>query len=159
MSCSLAIFGRALDAAHCAASFADIQFDTIICQGQPIEGRENPADYGLLTVVISSAEDEISQQAEEAMKFLDKHASQIFDLQQFPEVQEVYLDFTMQSKGTLPAFGRFPAALLRAASELGLSIEVTVLPGGAALGDFLFEFESEVFDEVVEEVRSPFLSV
>ena len=75
-------------------------------------------------IVVSDADDLLTQ-VREALAFLHRHQGDFARLANTSEVDALVLDFGVAQRDAAAQFDRFPAELVRAAGELGMSLELS----------------------------------
>ena len=77
----------------------------------------------------------LEQQVQDAMRFLERHASEVQRLVTFPGVEDVTLDFGLQRRDVPAQSDSFPARLVVLAGAVGVGITVSqyeIAPAGTA---------------------------
>ena len=97
-------------------------------KGEPKGSRGKLREKSGLNVVVSEASgDDLRQQIDDALKFLEKNKTEIESLLSYAE--ESSLDFGVWQRCEFARYYRFPPELLRLAGSLGLSVELSVYVG------------------------------
>ncbi|MBA2502738.1 MAG: hypothetical protein H0V27_07640 [Pyrinomonadaceae bacterium] len=81
-----------------------------------------------MNIIVSEADgDDLQQQIEDAVKFLEENMAEVEFLFRFAE--DVSLDFGVWQRGEFGHYCYFPPTLLRLAGGLGLGVELSVYVG------------------------------
>jgi hypothetical protein len=97
-------------------------------KGEPKGRRGRLHEKSGLNVVVSEASgDDLQQQIEDALKFLDRHGAEVERL--LSHAEEASLDFGIWQRGEFAHYCHFPPELLRLVGSLGLGIEISVYAG------------------------------
>ena len=92
------------------------------------EGPKNRTS-GFTVDVNDGPWNDLQRQIADACAFLDSHAAEIQRLRAWPGVQDVRLDFPVESRismSVLAQFEFFPPAIVERAGRLGLGLEISI---------------------------------
>lgn len=137
MSCVLRAGGREFDVDGFVASSA-LLADSFWRRGEfrsphSSHGRVN-ASSGLRVVVSDAAFSEFPRQVEDVSVFLSRHWGAIHSLVGYPGVEDVELDFGVETSPPSWCSFRFPPELLRLAGDAGVTIVLSAYPREADEG-------------------------
>lgn len=135
MSCILSIVGKQLDADALIAKIGFKEYK-IAHKGVPKFQSKPDGDklsHSSISVIISKAGfDNLKKQIKDTIKFLEKNQEKLRHIALTKEVQYATLDFgidlRIDRKKVLTQTELLPAALLKLAGNLGLSIELSFYP-------------------------------
>ncbi len=94
-------------------------------RGEPSRRREVFSDSGL-SLDISEADGQLSEEVSDAVRFLAEHESELRRLQSFPGVTDLRLDFGYYARDVAAQFDYLPPELLARAGSLGIGIELSL---------------------------------
>ena len=92
--------------------------------GEPLRSNRPASVTSGFDVVVSDADD-LPTQVSEAVLFLHRHHGDLVRLTATAGVDELVLDFGVPQRDAAVQFDRFPAALVRAAGELRMGLELS----------------------------------
>jgi hypothetical protein len=125
MSCVMRADGASFDA---EAFFARTSLPVIAKHraGEPRRPGVAPSTRSSINVSVSDADfDNLEQQVQDAMHFLERHAPEVRRLVTFPGVEDVTLDFGLQRRDVPAQSDSFPARLVALAGAVGVGITVS----------------------------------
>jgi len=101
-------------------------------RGEPFFTGGNPqgkvSDVSRVHIVVSEADfDNLPDQIQDTISFLEQHRGELARLCKFPDVEGVFLDFGIDRRDVAVQYDDFPAELLYLAGSLGISIRVSSL--------------------------------
>ncbi len=122
MGCILRVAGVDLDADSCLR-VCELEPCSIFRKGETYRGRVMQRS-GFSVEVSSAGWDDLPQQIEDAIAFLELNQFKLEKLQ-FPGIEWRILDFPVESRDVASQCDIFPARLLKLAGNIGIDIEIS----------------------------------
>lgn len=132
MSCILRASGKYFEV-DLYTKDKDFEFANTYRKGDPKYPTSKPdgpkLEYSGLGIEVSSADfDEMNQQIDDSINFLEKNSKLVSELVKFKGVENAWLDFGVETKPPFFSSYTFPPELVSAAGKLGLSLCVSIYP-------------------------------
>jgi len=132
MSCILRASGKEFDV-DLYTKGRDIEFTQIYRKGEPCLPRTKPDgpknQFSGIGIEVSGADfNQMKLQLEHAQDFLAKNSELITELASFHGVENVVLDFGIETKEPFFSSYTFPAQLALQAAKLGISLCISTYP-------------------------------
>jgi hypothetical protein len=97
-------------------------------RGESRLGKRVHEGFGFSMVVSEADMSNPPQQVEDAIAFLKANQIELKQLQNFPGIERIYLDFGIEDRDVAVQCDYFPPELLRLSGNLNIGIEVTRYP-------------------------------
>lgn len=88
-------------------------------------GKTRPASVTAGIHVVTSNADDLPTQIEQTLEFLRRRRDELLRLRDEKGVDDLLLDFSVLDRDVAAQYDRFPAELVRVASDYGMAIEIS----------------------------------